>query len=160
MLLGAGVARKPMAFRPPLCKHNTRTRVGFAGRPKFGGTRPPSCEEEGVASALALRDVRGRHLIRGARQTKAACPLDTAGNDVVFSPGCVMGAWHRGREGALASIEPAEPVPVDELHSRSGLPAATLTATLALLELMGLARQMGGMYCVRLREAGSPYKVD
>jgi len=54
----------------------------------------------------------------------------------------------------------AEPVHVDELHIRSGLPAATLTATLALLELKGLARQMGGMHYVRLREAGSPYRVD
>jgi DNA processing protein len=54
----------------------------------------------------------------------------------------------------------AEPVHVDELQVRSGLPVATLTATLALLELKGLARQVGGMHDVRLREAGSPYKVD
>ncbi|MCX6071695.1 MAG: DNA-processing protein DprA, partial [Chloroflexi bacterium] len=54
----------------------------------------------------------------------------------------------------------AEPVHVDELHIRSGLPVATLTATLALLELKGLARQVGGMHYVRLREAGSPYRVD
>ena len=54
----------------------------------------------------------------------------------------------------------AEPVHVDELHIRSGLPVATLTATLALLELKGLARQVGGMHYVRLRDAGSPYKVD
>jgi DNA processing protein len=54
----------------------------------------------------------------------------------------------------------AEPIHVDELHVRSGLPVATLTATLALLELKGLARQVGGMHYVRLRETGSPYKVD
>jgi DNA processing protein len=49
---------------------------------------------------------------------------------------------------------------VHELHTRSGLPVATLTATLALLELKGLARQVGGMHYVRLREAGSSYRVD
>ncbi len=54
----------------------------------------------------------------------------------------------------------AEPVHVDELHALSGLPVATLTATLAMLELKGFARQVGGMHYVRLREPGSPYKVD
>jgi DNA processing protein len=54
----------------------------------------------------------------------------------------------------------AEPAQVHELHTRSGLPVATLTATLALLELKGLARQVGGMHYVRLREAGSSYRVD
>jgi DNA processing protein len=53
-----------------------------------------------------------------------------------------------------------EPVHVDELHVRSGLPVAALTATLALLELKGLARQVGGMHFVRLHDAGSPYRVD
>jgi hypothetical protein len=48
----------------------------------------------------------------------------------------------------------------DRLDVHSGLPVATLAATLALLGLKGLARQVGGMHCVRLREAGSPYKVD
>ncbi len=95
MLLGPGVARKPMAFRPPLCKGSHADTVGFAGRPTWGRTLPPSREEVRIASALALREVRGRHLMRGARRTSAACPLDTAGSDVVFSPGCVMGdaAW-------------------------------------------------------------------
>lgn len=54
----------------------------------------------------------------------------------------------------------AEPVHVDELHVRSGLPVGTLTATLALLELKGLARQVGGMHYVRVRDAASPYRVD
>lgn len=53
----------------------------------------------------------------------------------------------------------AEPVHVDELHALSGLPVATLTATLAMLELKGFARQVGGMHYVRLQEAGSPYRV-
>jgi DNA processing protein len=65
-------------------------------------------------------------------------------------------ATERSVIGCLSS----EPGHVDELHVRSGLPVATLTATLALLELKGLARQVGGMHYVRLREAGSPYKVD
>ena len=54
----------------------------------------------------------------------------------------------------------AEPVHVDELHALSGLPVATLTATLAMLELKGFARQVGGMHYVRLHEPGSPYRVD
>jgi DNA processing protein len=50
----------------------------------------------------------------------------------------------------------AEPVHVDELYARGGLPVATRTATLASLELKGLARQVGRMHYPRLREAGVP----
>jgi len=63
-------------------------------------------------------------------------------------------------ERAVVACLSGEPVHVDELHVRSGLPVAKLTAALAMLELRGLARQVGGMHYVRLREAGAPYRVD
>jgi len=53
----------------------------------------------------------------------------------------------------------ADPLHVDDLYARSGLPMARLTAALAMLELKGLARQVGGMNYVRLKEAGVPYRV-
>ena len=53
-----------------------------------------------------------------------------------------------------------EPVHVDEIGRAVGLPIATVSSTLTLMELKGLARQVGGMNFVRAREAGPVYRVD
>lgn len=49
---------------------------------------------------------------------------------------------------------------VDEVCRATGLPIATVTSTLALMELKGLVRQMGGMTYGRARESGPVYSVD
>lgn len=54
----------------------------------------------------------------------------------------------------------ADPVHVDELTVRTGLPVDQVSATLALLELKGRVRQVGGMHYVRVREPGPTYRVD
>ncbi|NLT42063.1 MAG: DNA-protecting protein DprA [Anaerolineae bacterium] len=59
----------------------------------------------------------------------------------------------RGVLGAL-SLDPRH---VDEIGRESGLPPATVSSTLALLELKGLARSVGGMHYVLVREAGVAY---
>ena len=53
-----------------------------------------------------------------------------------------------------------EPVHVDDVRQASGLPIATVSSTLALMELKGLVRQVGGMNYVRARETGPVYRVD
>ncbi len=53
-----------------------------------------------------------------------------------------------------------EPVHVDELQARCGLPASLISASLAMLELKGRARQVGGMHYVRAREPRAGYRVD
>lgn len=63
-------------------------------------------------------------------------------------------------ERKVAACLSAEPVHVDELPVRCGLPVSKVTSALAMLELKGLARQVGGMHYVRLRDAATPYKVD
>jgi DNA processing protein len=50
-----------------------------------------------------------------------------------------------------------EPVHVDEVCRGSGLPIATVSSVLAMLELKGLVRQMGPMSYVRVREAQASY---
>ncbi len=50
-----------------------------------------------------------------------------------------------------------EPVHVDEVCRQSGLPIATVSSVLAMLELKGLVRQMGPMSYVRAREAQASY---
>ncbi len=50
-----------------------------------------------------------------------------------------------------------EPVHIDEVCRQSGLPVATVSSALAMLELKGLVRQMGPMSYVRAREMPAAY---
>ena len=60
-------------------------------------------------------------------------------------------------EHALLSALSREPRHIDVVVRESGLAAATVSGTLALLELKGLVRDVGGMQYVRLREDIPPY---
>jgi DNA processing protein len=55
-------------------------------------------------------------------------------------------------ESVLLSALGGEPQHVDEIRRGCGLPIATVTSTLAMLELKGLVRQVGRMNYVRTRE--------
>lgn len=52
-----------------------------------------------------------------------------------------------------------EPVHIDEVCRHSGLPVATVSSVLAMMELKGLIKQMGPMAFVRARETGSSYRA-
>ena len=54
----------------------------------------------------------------------------------------------------------SEPIHVDELQVQCDLPVSTITASLAMLELKGQARQVGGMHYIRARETKMVYRVD
>jgi len=60
-------------------------------------------------------------------------------------------------ETALLRHITREPAHVDEVCRESGLPVATVSSVLAMLELKGLVRQMGPMSYVRVREAQASY---
>jgi DNA processing protein len=64
---------------------------------------------------------------------------------------------HGAAEAALLGQLSSEPTHIDDVTRRSGLSAADVSSGLALLELKGLVRQVGGMQYVRLREAGVAY---
>ena len=53
-----------------------------------------------------------------------------------------------------------EPQHIDDVARRSGLAAAIVSGTLALLELKGLVRDVGGMNFVRVREDDASYSVE
>lgn len=53
-----------------------------------------------------------------------------------------------------------QPLHVDELGVRSGMTPADVAALLAMLELKGRVRQVGGMQYIRMREASLPYRVE
>ena len=51
----------------------------------------------------------------------------------------------------------SDPTHVDEICHASGMPVAEVSATLTMMELKGLVRQVGGMNYVRAREPGPEY---
>lgn len=63
-------------------------------------------------------------------------------------------------EAALLEQLSAEPTHVDELQQQSGLPISQVTSTLAMMELKGMVRQVGGMKYVVARESGVEYVID
>jgi len=60
-------------------------------------------------------------------------------------------------EAALLRHISKEPVHIDQVCRDSGLPVATVSSVLAMLELKGLVRQMGPMAYVRARDARAAY---
>jgi DNA processing protein len=60
-------------------------------------------------------------------------------------------------ERTLIDALSREPRHIDDIVRASGLAAATVSGTLALLELKGLVRDLGGMQYVRVREDAMPY---
>jgi len=53
-----------------------------------------------------------------------------------------------------------EPLHIDEIRSRTEIPIEKVTATLALMELKGMIRQVGGMHYITLREAKEAYQGE
>jgi DNA processing protein len=63
-------------------------------------------------------------------------------------------------EAQLYETLSREPLHIDEIQSRTDLPIEKVTATLALMELKGMVRQVGGMNYVILREAKGAYQHE
>jgi DNA processing protein len=55
-----------------------------------------------------------------------------------------------GDEATLYEALPAEPVHIDELIAKTGLPAASVSGLLLSLELKGAIRQLPGRSCIRV----------
>ena len=62
-------------------------------------------------------------------------------------------------EARLMNILSAEPLHVDEIRNQTELPIEKVSATLALMELKGMVRQVGGMNYVAVREEQSDYLI-
>jgi DNA processing protein len=63
-------------------------------------------------------------------------------------------------EALLLEHLSAEPVHVDDLGRAVQMPIAQVSSTLALLELKGIVRQVGGMNYVLAREGGVEYIIE
>ena len=62
-------------------------------------------------------------------------------------------------EARLMNVLGSEPLHVDEIRNQTELPIERVSATLALMELKGMVRQVGGMNYVAVREERSDYWV-
>ena len=62
-------------------------------------------------------------------------------------------------EARLMRVLGEEPLHVDEIRNQAELPIEKVSATLALMELKGLVRQVGGMNYVAVRELQSDYSA-
>lgn len=63
-------------------------------------------------------------------------------------------------ESLLLGFLSSEPLHVDEMVRRAALPISEVSSTLALMELKGMIRQVGGMNYVLVREGRPAYVVD
>jgi DNA processing protein len=61
-------------------------------------------------------------------------------------------------EARLYQVLGQEPLHIDEIRSRTDLPIEKVTATLVLMELKGMVRQVGGMNYVAIRETRAEYQ--
>ncbi len=110
-----------------------------------------------------------------APQSKGTNRLIQKGAQPLLTPADLMQALDLTRVGAQKSarkILPAdetearvlnvlgsEPLHVDEIRAQADLPIEKISATLALMELKGMVRQVGGMNYVAMRETQSDYNV-
>ena len=62
-------------------------------------------------------------------------------------------------EATLLSVLGPEPIHVDDIRSQTGMPIEKVSATLALMELKGMVRQVGGMSYVAVREERALYET-
>ena len=62
-------------------------------------------------------------------------------------------------EAALHKILSAEPMHVDDILQKSNLPIEKVSATLTMMELKGMVRQVGGMQYTLVREPTEDYKI-
>jgi DNA processing protein len=62
-------------------------------------------------------------------------------------------------EAQLLGVLGVEPLHVDDIRANTGLPIEKVSATLALMELKGMVRQVGGMNYVAVREENAPYET-
>jgi DNA processing protein len=117
-----------------------------------------------VPGSIYQRTSRGTHLLirSGARPLVALEDVLEALNlEAVSRQEAVSEALPQDEtEARVLAALTHEPVHVDEVQARCGLPAAQVSASLAMLELKGRARQVGGMQYVRARESPAAYRVE
>jgi len=104
--------------------------------------------QQGAKIALSAEDVLEELNLKMAAQhaeARAQLPLLESADDT---------------ERKLLAQLSAEPLHADELSVLTSLPIAAVSSALAMMELKGMARQVGGMMYVTARETRAEYKIE
>lgn len=118
-----------------------------------------------VPGNIFRRESRGTNKMLQQGEAK----LVTRASDILEELNLTMIAQHQEvraavpeneTESALLKHLSVEPVHIDDLRRETGLPIATVSSTLALMELKGVVKQVGGMNYVMARESSAGYGVD
>ncbi|MDA0988891.1 MAG: DNA-processing protein DprA [Chloroflexi bacterium] len=64
------------------------------------------------------------------------------------------------QESKLLTCITYEPVHIDSIQRASGLPVSAVSSSLAMMEIKGLVKQVGGMNYIRTREAPAEYQAS
>jgi DNA processing protein len=62
-------------------------------------------------------------------------------------------------ETALSKVISSEPIHIDNICNQTGMAIEKVSATLVLMELKGMVRQVGGMNYVTIKENRPEYKT-
>lgn len=98
----------------------------------------------------------GAKLVQGAQDIIEELNLNlvaASGQERPAAPQAAQMPLPEPGEAQLLRVLSQEPTHIDEVRRRSGLPIAAVSSALAMLELKGLVRQVGGMNYVLAREA-------
>jgi len=63
-------------------------------------------------------------------------------------------------EANVLSVLSQEPIHIDDLSNQTGIPIEILSATLAMMGLKGMVRQVGGMNYIGVHELQSVYEIS
>lgn len=96
----------------------------------------------------------GAKLVMGYKDVLEELNLTTVARQIELP--IVTPAGNQNESGLLEYIS-HDPIHIDDLCRRSGLPIAQVSSSLAMLEIAGRVKQVGGMHYIRVREALSDY---
>jgi DNA processing protein len=99
---------------------------------------------------------QGAHLLQSAQDVLESLNLGQAGEYRAARSLLPEGA----DEARLFELLGREPLHVDEIHLRSNLPIERVSATLTMMELKGLVRQVGNMHYVAVYEPKADYEAE
>jgi DNA processing protein len=176
---GALVSEYPLGTQPEASNFPPRNRI-ISGL-SLGTVVVESHERSGalITADFALEQGRDVFAVPGSIFSKASAgchalikqgaKLVATGQDILEELNLTMVSQHQEvqeilptneLESTILKILSSEPQHIDEIRRECGLPIATVSATLTMMELKGMTRQVGGMNYVLAREAHGDYRVD